>query len=662
MAAHGEVLMAELVPQPFSVLLARMVAEIDIQGTIFDLPRSAFWKGAEDLDLSVSFHGDRASTAVGPAAGPQSQLAQNIVLSWLAGSRILELKTVQINDRLEIPRPCIDAQNIGFNVEWSQELLLDDSLKEYVSGWYLVHILKELNFAESPAAQHDTLFDFSVGYDLKGIQSDPVARWLDTLQDAGAMIKDLRESLPSHLQQVADVEVPTRLSSCVTLSTFHGCPADEIEKIVEHLFERHQVHVIVKLNPTLLGFEAVEELLRSQLGYDELTLQRKAFDDDLQWVHALEMFQRLSGSAQKKGLTLGAKFTNTLVVENHKSFFPDEKTMYLSGQPLHVISTVLCNEFVQATQGTYGRPSFSAGVDAKNFFESVACGMIPVTTCTDLLRPNGYRRLPRYLQTLEREMKKVGATSIGQYILARSGEDITAGDEPDENTVWKYAQENLQSYAQQLPEDPRYHQQKNQKNPHKVGSHLSLFDCVSCNKCVAVCPNDANFMIETAPASLKTWDLCIEKGEVQRREANFEVWNEKQWATYADFCNECGNCDVFCPEDGGPYKIKPRFFGSRETFDEISPQDAVLVEKQTVTARIDGLVHTLEILSDSVKFSDGIIDVELSHDHQVVSAKVVRKQEGHVMELWRYHAMRLLREAALAGINPVSAPMLVEDN
>ena len=39
-----------------------------------------------------------------------------------------------------------------------------------------------------------------------------------------------------------------------------------------------------------------------------------------------------------------------------------------------------------------------------------------------------------------------------------------------------------------------------------------------------------------------------------------------QLANYADACNECGNCDVFCPEDGGPQLEKPRFFGSLETY------------------------------------------------------------------------------------------------
>ena len=62
---------------------------------------------------------------------------------WLGGARIIELKTVQILDELKIPRPCIDAANVGYNVEWSQELKLEQSLREYVRAAMFLEILKE---------------------------------------------------------------------------------------------------------------------------------------------------------------------------------------------------------------------------------------------------------------------------------------------------------------------------------------------------------------------------------------------------------------------------------------------------------------------------------------------------------------------------------------
>jgi putative selenate reductase len=167
--------MAVLVPQPLPDLLRRMYAEHARTGAIYDLEAREIWRGpSEGLDLSVENHGAGAATGVGPAAGPHAQLAQNIALSWLAGARIIELKTVQILDRLDIARPCIDAQNIGFNIEWSQELTLDESLREYVHGWFLIHAAKDLLGMKPEVGK--TLLDVSVGYSLDGVRADPVRR------------------------------------------------------------------------------------------------------------------------------------------------------------------------------------------------------------------------------------------------------------------------------------------------------------------------------------------------------------------------------------------------------------------------------------------------------------------------------------------------------
>ena len=109
--------MPDLVPAPLGTLLKRAYYEPRVQQSIYDLPLKGFYRGSALVDLSVRFHGLPAGTSLGPAAGPQDQLAQNIVLAWLGGSRIIELKTVQILDELTINRPCIDATNIGFNIE-----------------------------------------------------------------------------------------------------------------------------------------------------------------------------------------------------------------------------------------------------------------------------------------------------------------------------------------------------------------------------------------------------------------------------------------------------------------------------------------------------------------------------------------------------------------
>lgn len=97
--------MTGLTPLPFGLLVTRMFREFEECHSIFDLPARSFVRGNPARDVSVKVHGKRAATPFGPAAGPHTQLAQNIVLSWLAGGRVIELKTVQIKDDLVIPRP-----------------------------------------------------------------------------------------------------------------------------------------------------------------------------------------------------------------------------------------------------------------------------------------------------------------------------------------------------------------------------------------------------------------------------------------------------------------------------------------------------------------------------------------------------------------------------
>ena len=280
--------MAELVPIPLGLLLKRAFREYRREDKIFDLAKSKFFRGIPGLDFSVAFHGHRASTPLGPAAGPHGQLAQNIALSWLGGSRIIELKTVQILDKLTIPRPCIDVSNVGYNVEWSQELTLEQSLREYVKAAMFLEIVKASRLLGDDFPYGDTLFDMSVGYNLDGIRAPRLRKWIASMKDAREVIDELRGELTGPWEQYSDLDFPTCISDTVSLSTFHGCPAAEIEDIVTFLLTEMGCHVTIKLNPTLLGKPEVKRLLHGVLGYRDIQLHPEAFDKDLLFDEALD--------------------------------------------------------------------------------------------------------------------------------------------------------------------------------------------------------------------------------------------------------------------------------------------------------------------------------------------------------------------------------------
>ena len=311
-------------------------------------------------------------------------MAQNIVLSWLAGGRVIECKTVQVKDDIEVPRPCIDMATVGYNVEWSQELTVDQSLEEYVKGSMLIEMLKATGLGAGLA---DTVFDMSAGYDLAGIRSAKVGAFFAGMMDATPIVERLRAQIPDAWRHFRDLPFTTRISDTLTLSTFHGCPPEEIEAIARYLLAEIGIAVVVKLNPTLLGREELASILYDRLGYTDIKVPDEAFADDANWEQIKALVERLGPQAEALGRGFGVKFSNTLVVENHKTFFPaSERWMYLSSLPLHPLAIALVRRFRRAFGDRYPI-SFSAGVDALNFAETVGLGLKPVTVCSDLLKP-----------------------------------------------------------------------------------------------------------------------------------------------------------------------------------------------------------------------------------------------------------------------------------
>jgi putative selenate reductase len=542
----------DLYPIPFPTLVSRLDLELAAGGSLFGIDRRDWWVPDPSLDTSIVHLGKRLATPSGPASGPHTQLAQNLVLSWLTGGRFLELKTVQIDDELVIPRPCIHAPHVGYNVEWSQELRVPQSALEYVKGWMLVHMLAG---APGPGLWPgvEASWDLSLGYDLAGIRSERIGAYIASLRDARPLIDALRRELPPRLQRWADVPVPATVCDSVTLSTFHGCPAHEIEAIAAWTLEQG-LHTVVKLNPTLLGHDRCRALL-DRLGYGFVRLRRDDFDRDLQWDAMLGIVQRMTARATALGLRFGVKLSNTLVHRSDEPPFGDTD-VYLSGPPLHAISFQLAAELRAAVPGPLPI-TFSAGIDGRNFTDVVASGLAPATACTDLLKGRGYANQTRYVRGLEAAMRGAGVADVDGLRRALGG-----GDDPEQA-----ARAHLACTAAGVVDDPRYARAANQKPPRKIGSHLELLDCLTCDKCIPVCPNAANFAVplpigEHRPGRVR-WS-----GDARER-ADGEplvVGKKHQIGNVIEACNLCGSCDVWCPEDGGPYIVKPHLYVTGEAW------------------------------------------------------------------------------------------------
>ena len=394
-------------PIPFAQLMDWILTENAEKGSIFGIRKIVRHEGGAEPIFA-----EKIETPFGPAAGPNSQLTQNIVASYVAGARFFELKTVQVMDGEELSRcvakPCIVAEDECYNCEWSTELEVPQAMAEYIKAWWACKLLaRELGLGDPDGF----VFNMSVGYDLAGIQSPKVDAYIEGMKDASgtAVWAECRDWALANLDRFQNVDadfvnsVSPHVSASVTESTLHGCPPDEIERIATYLITEKGLNTYVKCNPTLLGYDYARERLNG-LGFDYIAFDDRHFREDLQWGDAVPMFRRLMALAQERGLAFGVKLTNTFPVDVTRKELPSEE-MYMSGRSLFPLSITLARKISEEFDGKL-RISYSGGADAQNIKSLYGAGIWPITMATTVLKPGGYERFSQIAHVLEGAERK----------------------------------------------------------------------------------------------------------------------------------------------------------------------------------------------------------------------------------------------------------------
>lgn len=445
---------------------------------LFGIDRELFFMPKPDDPFRMERYGKVLETPLGVAAGPHTQLAQNILSAWLCGARYIELKTVQVLDELNVAKPCIDMADEGYNCEWSQELKLDQSFEEYLKAFVLLYVLRDmlnLPVEAEPGKGPGFIFNMSAGYNLEGIKSPALQRFLDRMENAEEDVKRIKAGLAPLYPAIEKMPIPARLSDNLTVSTMHGCPPDEVESIGRYFITERKYNTAIKLNPTLLGPERLRDILNTQLGYD-VCVPDEAFGHDLKYNDGVAIIRNLAAAAETAGVAFGLKLTNTLETANEKQNLPrSEGMVYMSGRSLHPISINLAERLQQEFDGKLDI-AFSAGVDTFNVADTLACGLRPITMSSDILKPGGYGRLHQYLDTLRAEMRKAGAHTIAEWEKSRSP---IAGNPGFANLV-SYA-------AAVLGKRSRYHKERFPYVSVKTERPLPRFDCAAA-PCMSGCP------------------------------------------------------------------------------------------------------------------------------------------------------------------------------
>jgi len=455
---------------PLAKLLQIILTQYRNTKSIFGIPEELFFKPDLKDDFRFLRFDQLMENPIGVAAGPHTQLAQNIVASWLTGARYIELKTIQTLDQLELSKPCIDMQDEGYNCEWSQELKISESFDQYLNAWILIHILKhelKIGIPDSPGF----IFNMSVGYNLEGILKENVQWFLNKMADATPELQTKINSIKAIYSDIDKISIGPKISDNITLSTMHGCPSNEIEQIGEYLITEKKLNTAIKLNPTLLGKDELLAIMKKS-GF-ETQVPDIAFEHDLKYEDALKIIRNLQALSDKQNLQFSIKLTNTLESNNHKKVFPEnESMMYMSGRALHPIAINLAHKLQTEFRGKLDI-SFSGGANAFNINNVVSSGLYPVTVCTDLLKPGGYGRLHQYIEELRKTKTINSETESLKHLQSYSKETLFADDYKKQGFI----------------------------NPSiKTSRELKFFDCIYA-PCEDTCPTNQdipNYMYHTA--------------------------------------------------------------------------------------------------------------------------------------------------------------------
>ncbi|MGI6432300.1 MAG: putative selenate reductase subunit YgfK [Sphaerochaetaceae bacterium] len=261
-----------------------------------------------------------------------------------------------------------------------------------------------------------------------------------------------------HLKHLVNTIRP-HICRSVTISTMHGCPPDEIEAICSYMLTERALDTVVKLNPTLLGQQAITTMLTTQ-GYGYISLKAASFANDLHYQDAVPMLKRLQLQAIQKGKTFGVKLTNTLGTTNTLGFLNAEE-IYMSGRALFPISLTLAQKLAADFGGAINI-SYSGGINELNIKEVFETGIRPITVATDVLKPGGYVRLAQMARQLA-------------HVVAPEGIDV----------------QKLTELAQKSRTSGLYTKAFRGEETVSVPSELPLIDCYIA-PCVVACPIHQN--------------------------------------------------------------------------------------------------------------------------------------------------------------------------
>ena len=443
----------QITPIPFRELMRWITTEYQRDGSVFGVT-----KPFKATPRKLPIFGEHIESPIGPAAGPHTQFAQNIIAAYFAGARFFELETI----RSGAPaggNPAIDAADECYHYGSPSPLSPQQAFEEYVKAWCACKMMAK---AYGLGDSEGFVFHMSVGGSLTDIQCETTDSFLNRMMNASntpvfqECLAILKEFFPEEADYIATIS--PRISRSVTLVPALNAPAKAIEEMAAYLMLEKQLHLFVKCAPTLLGCEYARYML-GQLEYRHIQLDDRDFLGCMQYEDAVALFGRLQDLANENSMEFGIKMGGSLPIAGK---FGQESSgkMYLSGKALYVLTASLTYQLARDLKEKCVRISYAGGADAFHAAPLFECEIWPITMASTLLKPGGYQQFTQIAYQLVPSM--YGAFGrINVHSLRQAAQNMIS-----DMHVVKISQET-----------PRY----------KLDKAVPLLDCFTA-PCKHVCP------------------------------------------------------------------------------------------------------------------------------------------------------------------------------
>ncbi|HSV76774.1 MAG TPA: FAD-dependent oxidoreductase, partial [Bacteroidales bacterium] len=175
-----------------------------------------------------------------------------------------------------------------------------------------------------------------------------------------------------------------------------------------------------------------------------------------------------------------------------------------------------------------------------------------------------------------------------------------------------------------------------------------------CSICTTVCPNMAFFTYSIKPVQSDLEKIVPGNGSFAVvADKEFSLNQQFQVLHIADWCNQCGNCQTFCPSADRPYEEKPHLFVNRAAFDA-NTEGLFLQQDEgryTLHRKENGTLSHLLETNTSFEYIVGNNKITLDKNNlKVKSFECAKEQQGEI-SLWQAAEMTIMLEGAKRFFN-----------